>query len=488
MRLYRPLASILIFFNLLFAQCKEPINININDLEIDTFIKSVAKITNKNILQSDSIEGKVNFISNKPLCKDELFYILKYILEDKGYKVEENGSITRIIKLNEKTNKPLLSNEVIRLKNIEAKNVHRIISPIIKLKNETTKIKTFASIDNESNSLILIGHKDELKYLKKLILTLDIDKQQVYVQARIIEISETKINNLGVQWGINGYAKGGSGLATFSSKLNGGNNVSTISSNSLGSYGYDISTLKSGISLGATINLLKQNLALDVVSEPSILCINNKESSIYVGETKSIQTASTTSSSGSTTSTYAREDIGLTLKVKPRISNGNKVTLNISTILEDASETKTTNNQPDTTKKEVITTAIVNNGESVILGGLIKNKTESTEDKVPLLGDIPILGNLFKNSFDIKDKINLVVIVTPYIIPKSKDLTYVRNQLAELKILEDKVTKDIELRIKQKNQATKKEKFDAKNIKLDQVRNPINSYLESKKAKDIFGI
>ena len=665
--------SLLIINSSLFAKCKEPLNMNLNGLKIETFIQSVAKITNKNILLTDKINGEIDFISNKAICKEDLFNILLYILENKGYTIIENGEISRIIKINDsaKNNLPVVSQnskqqyyqmitqvfsvdfsnvdyitskirhllsksaklvtdketnsiiitdfqnnintiktvinlvakdtqkhivnysltnanatalatelqniaksvfnekiekekvsilsnkdtnsimmigkeqnvkfleselkridsqnslvekivEVIRLKNVEAKNVLAIISSIIDKKNTNDKKvpnttpKPFASIDEESNSIILMGPKDELRYLKELISKLDIDKQQVYVQARIIEISETRVNNLGIQWGLSGFNSAGSGLSTFSSQLNGGGTVSTIDLTSLTTFGYDISTLKSGLSLGATINLLKQNRALDVVSEPSILCINNKESSIYVGETRSIQTGSTTSSAGSTTSTYSREDIGLTLKVKPRISNDEKVTLDISTILEDASETSTTNDQPDTSKKEVITTAIVNNGESVILGGLIKNKVESTEDKVPLLGDIPILGALFRNSYELSDKINLVIIVTPYLIPKSKDLTYVREQLSELKMLEDKYTKDLELRIENKKLSAsaqdllrEKRKLELKenalelkeemidyvdeetetNEYLKEEMNDINedSYLQNKRVKEIFG-
>ena len=287
-------------------------------------------------------------------------------------------------------------------------------------------------------------------YFQELIKKLDKQRQQVFVQAKIIEVSDIRTNNLGVKYGLRGFETGGSGLGTFSSALNGDSNLSSVLSfDSIGSYGYDIATMKNGLLLGVTVNLLKQNKALDIVSEPSLLCINNKESSIYVGETKSIKTNSSTTDGGTTNSAYSREDIGLTLKVKPRISNSNKVTLELTSILEDASQTQT-NDQPDTSKKEVKTTAIVNDGESVIIGGLIKNKIETTEDKVPLLGDIPLLGNLFKNDYEYNDKINLVVIVTPYIVPKSEDLTYIRNKLLDLKALEDNYTKGVIEKLEEK--------------------------------------
>jgi general secretion pathway protein D len=288
-----------------------------------------------------------------------------------------------------------------------------------------------------------MGQKNLLAYYKELIEQLDTDKQQVYVQARIIEVSEKGIQNVGLKYGIDGFQSGSGGLATFSSTLN--NGISSLGKiNQMG--GLDLNTMTHGLALGITVNLLNQNGAADILSEPSLLCINNKQSSIYVGETRSIKTGTTTTTGGNVSENYVREDIGLTLKVKPRISTGDKVTLEITTKLEDVGQTLT-NGQPDTSKKDITTTAIVNHGESIILGGYIKEKNEIILEKIPLLGDIPFIGALFKNSYEIKDKINLVVIITPYIVPKTKDLTYIRNQLVELKILEDKFTKDTILRL-----------------------------------------
>jgi len=332
--------------------------------------------------------------------------------------------------------------------------------------------KPYVSSDDESNSIILMGQKEELSYFKNLIQKLDIDKQQVYVQARIIEVSELKTRDVGIKYGLQGFESGSNGLVAFSSSLNGSGDVPTVDLTTLNSYGYDVSTMKSGLSLGMSINLLNQNGAADIVSEPSLLCINNKQSSIYVGETRSIKTGTTTTTGGVLNDIYKREDIGLTLKVKPRISNGNKVLLEIATKLEDVGQT-TTNGQPNTTKKDIQTTAIVNNGESIILGGYIRSKHEQTVDKVPFFGDIPLLGTLFRNNKQVDDKINLVIIITPYIIPKSKDLTYVRNQLAQLKLLEDKYTKDTILRLK-------KAKLKAKRDDLNRDKQSLN--LEEQKV------
>lgn len=470
---------------------REKISINFHNLDIIDFIKITAKSIDKNILIESAIEGKVNFISSKDIYKDEIFALLVSILQSKGYTIVNKEGMLRVIQFQNKVV------EVIALKNADAQIVVKTIEKILQSKkSKKDSDKVFVEIDEETNSIILMGLKSEIQYLQELVKKLDSNRQQVYVQARIIEVSETKTNNLGVQYGLNGFSTSSTGLMTFSSALNGSGVAEPLSLTELSGYGYSPTNLKSGISLGAAINLLKQNKALDVVSEPSILCLNNKESSIYVGETRSIPTGMTVGTT--TTTNYKREDIGLKLIVKPRISNSNKVTLQLQTILEDVKETNVALNIPNTNKKEVITTAIVNNGESVIIGGLIKNKKESTQEKIPLLGDIPILGNLFKNNYSLDDKINLVIIVTPYIVPKSKDLTFVRDQLSELKILEEKYTKDLSLKLEELQiQSDKEDKVrEKKRNNLKKKQNTIqysdeeykNKQLHEKRLKEIFGI
>lgn len=584
----------IVLLNICVLAKGDSINVNFKDLDIKDLIKITSKIINKNILLTSPIKGKVDFISNTSVKKDEIINILIYVLQAKGFTIVENGDILRIVRINDtaKYNTPiinstskeyfqmvtkvfrvsysnvdyvaskvrhlisksaklvtdkesnsivitdfssniktiqkvvnlitlgnakvieivklknidaklastnlkhvaksiynekilkekvsiivnknnnsitlvgkkqnvfflkkqLLSNdssgslikrvvEVISLKNVEAKNVIKIIDAIIgKKKYLDPNMKPLSSIDEESNSIILAGPLDEIEFIKELISKLDKDKLQVYVQARIIEVNESLVSEVGAKYGIAGGRGNSNGIFTFSSALNGGKALAFDTS----SIGLTLPNISSGLALGASINLLKENYALDIVSEPSILCINNKECSIYVGETISIKTGSSTTDGGVTNDSFNREDIGLTLKVKPRISNDNKVTLSIETILEGVKQTVSASGNPDTSKKEVKTTAIVNNGESVIIGGLIENKMEETNTKVPLLGDLPLIGALFRNKSESNVQKNLVIVITPYIIPKSRDLSYVRNQLAQLKALESKYTKDMELRL-----------------------------------------
>lgn len=369
--------------------------------------------------------------------------------------------------------------KVFSLKNVEALNVIKILDSIIGKKAYIDpNDKPLSSVDEESNSIVVMGPTDELNYIEALLVELDKDKLQVYVEAKIIEVSENKTKDIGLKYGLSGGASGNDGLFSFASNL-GGSAVSLDSA--ITSALKFPSDLTKGLALGATINLLKQNQAIDVVSEPSILCINNKESSIYVGETKSFQTSSLTDSTSlNSSNSFKREDIGLTLKVKPRISNENKVTLEIEAILEDARELKEGQTNPDTTKKEVKTSAIVTNGEAVIIGGLIKNKSDIIKDDVPFFSDIPVFGNLFKNNRRVNDKINLVVIITPYIIPKSKDLTYIRNQLAQLSQLEQRYTKELIIRLEENKLSTDKEDLERLKRK-NELEKQQKDFIEEKK-------
>ena len=486
----------LFFFLYSFLYSKENININFQNLNIMDLIKLTAKINNKNILLSKPIKGKVNFISNNLVNKKEVLNILRYVLDEKGYSLIQSNEILRIVKkkgktqnvstkslfLNKHNKTKILKNEkrfeVIFLKNIEAANILKILKELNSKKKAFKSSFLQFSIDASSNALIIQGNESQLNFIKALVSELDKDKLQVYVQARIIEVNEKRISEVGIKYGVEGGKGNSSGIFTFASTLNNGKSIAF----SIEDIGLNLPNLTSGLALGASINLLKENYALDIVSEPSILCINNQECSIYVGETISVKTSNTLSSGGVSKDSFIREDIGLSLKVKPRISNKNKVMLHIEAVLEGVTNRVSLSGNPDTSKKEIKTTAIVNNGESVIIAGLIENKIEITNTKVPLLGDIPFVGNLFKNKNENNMQTSLVIIITPYIIPKSKDLSYVREQLSELKILESKYTKELELRLlknKLKNKI-RKQNFESE---LRKIKKELRYKTEDNKEK-----
>ncbi|MCT7632867.1 type II secretion system protein GspD [Aliarcobacter butzleri] len=472
------IVSLLVFYALNLYSNDE-ININFKDIKVDDLIKITSKITKRNILVTQIINEKVDYIPTQKITKENLFDILETTLKEKGYfLVEENGVLkvkkVEIIKEEEQFT------EVVGLKNVDGANIIKILDDVVNKKYINKPTKPFVSLDLESNSLVIMASKDELKQIKDLIQELDKEKAQVYVQAKIIEVNNELVNKIGISYGIINASARSDGINAISSNLNGGSNAIKEAVDTLGIRMSDVN-IKSGLALGASLNLLQQNGALDIVSEPSILAIDNKESSIYVGEKISVEISSTLTDGGLQRTNYEREDIGLTLKVKPRISSDTKLTLEINTLLEGIKSTSVSAGQnPDTLKKEIKTAAILNNGESVIIGGLIENKNETIEQKVPVLGDIPLFGELFKNDSKMNKKNNLVIIVTPYMIPKSKDITYIREQLSELKKLEDKYLQD-SLSIIKDNSKKDKGNIFVENDESD------NKSEHEKKVKEILG-
>ncbi|MFX4284775.1 type II secretion system protein GspD [Aliarcobacter butzleri] len=470
---------LLLVFYALNLYSNDEININFKDIKVDDLIKITSKITKRNILVTQIINEKVDYIPTQKITKENLFDILETTLKEKGYfLVEENGVLkvkkVEIIKEEEQFT------EVVGLKNVDGANIIKILDDVVNKKYINKPTKPFVSLDLESNSLVVMASKDELKQIKDLIQELDKEKAQVYVQAKIIEVNNELVNKIGISYGIINASARSDGINAISSNLNGGSNAIKEAVDTLGIRMSDVN-IKSGLALGASLNLLQQNGALDIVSEPSILAIDNKESSIYVGEKISVEISSTLTDGGLQRTNYEREDIGLTLKVKPRISSDTKLTLEINTLLEGIKSTSVSAGQnPDTLKKEIKTAAILNNGESVIIGGLIENKNEIIEQKIPVLGDIPLFGELFKNDSKMNKKNNLVIIVTPYMIPKSKDITYIREQLSELKKLEDKYLQD-SLSIIKDNSKKGKENIFVENNEND------NKSEHEKKVKEILG-
>ena len=323
--------------------------------------------------------------------------------------------------------------------------------------------KAVIASDVERNSLIVLANEDQYQNILETVKLLDVEKSQVFIQAKIVEVNTNLAENIGIKYGFNGGAITSNGL--FSLAGNAGAPALAISQSLLGflsnqtyhegtngSSGFTTTDkafqFDTGISkvfsLGAQLDLLKQNGAAQILSKPSVLSTNNKEASIYVGRTQSILTQSQQSTQGSSNvlNNYSREDIGITLKVKPRLSSNNKVSLEIETTIEDiVPGSGTTADRPTTTKRSVKTNAIVNHAETIILGGLIKSADGKSQTKVPILGDIPIIGRLFTSNGDSSSKVNVVIYITPYILKKSADLTSLRIHLDELESIQQQYNK-----------------------------------------------
>lgn len=352
---------------------------------------------------------------------------------------------------------------VIRLQNSNVEEMEKIMSQLISQMNNMTPDKpvkkgekpqkAMVVSDIERNALIILATSEQMKNIRETVNKIDIPKVQVYVKARIVEVNKNLAAQIGMRYGFEGGAITSQGL--FSAASNMGASSLLVSPTLLGflntqetayvgdtvvttdsrAFEFD-SNISKVFALGAQLDLLEQNGAAHILSEPSILCTNNKEAEIYVGQTQSIltQAQQSTQGQGNIINNYSREDIGITLKVKPRLSSNNQVTLEVVTEIEDVLPgSSASTDRPTTTKRKVTTNAIVNNGETIILGGLIKRSTGEGKSQIPLLGDIPIIGEyLFSSNSDVESEENVVIYLTPYIVRKSGDLQKLRAVLAEL--------------------------------------------------------
>jgi len=366
---------------------------------------------------------------------------------------------------------------VIRLKNSNVEEMEKILSKLITQMNNMPSAtatpkgkkpqKAMVVSDVERNALIILATAEQMKNIRKTVRQIDIPKVQVYVKSKIVEIDTNMAEQIGLQYGLNGGAITSTGLYTLAANM--GANALQISPQLLGFLNTNNKTVYTDdngniieednpafkfdstdkvFALGAQLDLLKRHGAAHILSEPSILCTNNKEATIYVGQTMSILTKAqqSTQGQGNIVNSYSREDIGITLKVKPRLSSNNKVSLEVETQIEDVDpSSEQVTDRPTTTKRKVVTNAIVNNGETIILGGLMKKVGGKGIDKVPFLGDIPILGDMFfTHNSDVEREQNVVIYLTPYIVRKSGDLEKLKEILAELDEVQERYNKIVE--------------------------------------------
>lgn len=289
--------------------------------------------------------------------------------------------------------------------------------------------------DAATNSLIITASDPVYRNLRSVIDQLDARRAQVYIEALIVELNSTTQGNLGIQWQVaSGQFLGGTNL---SPQLGLGNSIVNLTTGAAGSTGpglaANLASLAPGLNIGWLHNMfgvqglgaLLQYFAgvsdANVLSTPNLITLDNEEAKIVVGQNVPIATGSYSNLTSGTTSnafnTYDRRDVGLTLHVKPQITDGGILKLQLYT--EDSAVVSgTTNAQtgPTFTKRSIQSTILADNGEIIVLGGLMQDNYQVSNSKVPLLGDIPWIGQLFRSESKVRAKTNLMVFLRPVII------------------------------------------------------------------------
>lgn len=284
--------------------------------------------------------------------------------------------------------------------------------------------------DEQTNSLVITAQPDIMQELERIIAKLDIRRAQVLVEAIIVEVQDGDAFNLGVQWA-NANGGGtqftGTGLSTstvanaaLEYKDNG--TFSTTTTTALGKFNGLAAGFYSGDWAGL-VTALSSNTKSNILATPSIVTLDNKEASFNVGQEVPVVSGNQSSTTGSVYSTVERKTIGTKLKVTPQINEGDSVLMDIEQEVSSvASSTSTDSSSSNASLGATFNTRTVKNavlvksGETVVLGGLLSNNTSESTYKVPLLGDIPLLGYLFRYNSTSKTKQNLMVFIHPTIL------------------------------------------------------------------------
>ena len=292
-------------------------------------------------------------------------------------------------------------------------------------------------IDELNNALILAAPAAVIREVKSIVEKLDISRPQVLIEAVIAQLSEGQAKKLGVDIlftskDTGGYLTNFDGLlgSLVGAGLGGTPDSATLNTliggipNSPVAFGGEFNP-NTGKGMGLLVQALKNDSDTNILSTPSVVTLDNEEASLSSGKEVPFQTGTyANSNSGSSSSnpftTFNREEVGILLKVKPQISKGNAVRLEIE---QESSKVEAGGKEglQTTTKNTIKTNVMIEDGELLILGGLIEDTYTQSESKVPLLGDIPLLGRLFKSASKSKDKQVLMMFIRPTIIRNPED-------------------------------------------------------------------
>ena len=298
-----------------------------------------------------------------------------------------------------------------------------------------TKAQQLSIIANkDTNSLIITATPDEFREMKRIIQELDIVREQVLIEALIIEVGADNTFSFGINWMLGGqsgsHGFGGSNIpggvqSTEAGEFLGKKTILPMNSGFQLGYIYDASLL--GF---AMLNATAYDSEFNVISTPQILTIDNQEAELNVAEEVPIQSNTRISESGTQFNTWEYKSVGIKLKITPHITKKKHITLDL---YQEANQvlqydTSGSNKPPTLGKRDLKTKVTVFDGKTIVIGGLIRNDKTTTETKVPVLGDIPILGWLFKHKNTLYRKTNLLVFITPHIVTKQSRIDALTKQ------------------------------------------------------------
>ena len=288
--------------------------------------------------------------------------------------------------------------------------------------------------DPATNALIITAPEPQYRQLRAVIDQLDARRAQVYVESLIAEVNADKAAEFGIQWqGPIGKAGDGAIGLLGTNFGTGGSNIFTLANGTTSpaaGLNLGVAARANGVYfLGFLARFLQQNGEGNILSTPNLLTLDNEEAKIVIGQNVPFVTGqytsnNTTSGSVNPFQTIERKDVGLTLRVKPQISENGTIKMTIFQEVSSVQESSVNSSGGlITNKRSIESTVLVDDGSVVVLGGLLQDSYAGNEDKVPGLGDVPIFGNLFKSEKRSRKKTNLMVFLRPVVLRDARETT-----------------------------------------------------------------
>ncbi len=380
------------------ARLKTVVSLSFTNADLRNVLNGLAKTYGLNLVADDKVKGTVN-LTLKGVTLEEA---LQQILRLNGFTFLLEGSILKVVSMEEG-----MVTELLTLNFIQPDTALEF------LKTEASETGVM-KVDETQNGILVSDRISKLELMKKIIQNIDVPPQQVLIQARLLDVTHTDLDNLGLK------------LSSVSFdvplRANLQQNLLALSSGSLDISGpsSDLTTdtitatiAKGSETMTVTLDALIRDKRVKVLASPTVATLNNVEAKITIGEKFPIK--ETTQTTTGTLQTTRFVDIGITLRVTPKINRAGFIQMQIHP--EVSSVASTIDAGPRITTREADTTVIIKERESVVIAGLIKEEETAVRDRIPVLGHIPWLGILFQNRSKTYEQKELVIVITPYLMP-----------------------------------------------------------------------
>jgi len=409
----------------IFPYTGEKIDLNFQNVEIRTVLQIIAEVAEKNLVVSDNVQGTVTLrLKNVPWDQ-----ALDIVLKTKGLDKREAGNVLLVgtveeiaaretIEMQSQQQEQELSPLVTDFIQIDYRKASDIKDRVIDAR--LVSERGFVMADDETNVLMVRDTTKQIREIRDTIKRFDVEVEQIMVQARLVTAELKNTRELGIRWG--GSYEGSSSFVSGLSGVPGVNVVSDANSGLGNNLAVDLGVqdATSGISLGfignnlllsAELSALQTDNKVDILSQPKVLTTNGKKAVIQAGQEVPIQKTE----DGTVTIEY--KDVVLKLEVTPQIIPGDKISMEL--LINKDSLGGTLFDNIIINKQELSTTVVVGDGETLVLGGILETESRDNISKTPLLGDLPVLGGLFRKKANDSEKRELLIFITPQMIRES---------------------------------------------------------------------